>query len=506
MKTRLLTPGQSTAERRASSVPARSVQLKPAVSQPGDRFEQEADRVARAVSRGEPAPMMAGRAAAGIQRKCAACEEEAKANRREPTTDSGSPLPASSRTFFERRMGNDFRDVRVHTGSRAAKSASAMNALAYTSGNDIVFGKGQYRPETTAGRELLAHELTHVVQQRNSAGNTPDVQRLGDPSQAPANLACELATTSAPDVFSDIYFPISSNTLDAANVAKIAGFIATWEQAGAEDQIRVDGFASTDGPEPLNWTLSCNRAQAVVRELENPTGGQDGIPPQFITEVFANGETDQFGPDLELNRRATIAADLTEPPPCANPGVLRTLDLQPVFLRTDPADPAPTGATWTPRLTSANQIWGKVGVSFVELSPVTLDTADKAAGDDAASQARIRALRSAAGVEVFLVDNDMPGSGGANTLPPIGAGCGANGNIVMSDRGTSDTLLAHELGHILGLDHPTDLPPFNPGDPNTILEPSGSNSIANPTRNTIVNYSRILCPDPSGSICLNPDP
>lgn len=527
MRQRLTVPAQgSTASRSEAALRPSGSQLK--VSQPGDRFEREAEQAARSISRGAALPSLArGGVGVDVQRKCAKCEEEEKkqnwiqrraAGTGSPTasrqqidsaTAGGGPLPEQTRTFFEHRLGNDFSDVRVHTDARAAESARDLQAHAYTRGSNIVFGAGQYRPDSNAGRELLAHELTHVVQQRNEgAGNTPAVQRIGDPSQAPANLSCDPATTSAPNVFSDIYFPISANVLDEESVAKIAGFIATWEEAGAEDQIRVDGFASTDGPEPLNWTLSCNRAEAVVRELENPTGGQNGIPPQFITEVFANGETAQFGPALELNRRATIAADLTEPPPCANPGVLRTLDLQPVFLRTDPTDPSPTGATWTARLTASNQIWGKLGVSFVELSPLTIDTPLKTAGGSNADIAAIRALRRAAGVEIFLVDNDMTASGGAATGfdPATNTGCGPDGNVVMSDRGTSNTLLAHELGHVLGLDHPTDLPPLNPGDPNTILEPSGSNSIPNPTRNTIVNYSRILCPDPSGSTCLNPDP
>ena len=176
-----------------------------------------------------------------------------------------------------------------------------------------------------------------------------------------------------------------------------------------------------------------------------------------------------------------------------------------MFLRTDPADASPTGTSWATRLASANAIWGKLGVTFVELAPLTIDTPLKTAGDTTASRNAVAALQTGAGVEVFLVDNNMARFGGASTLPPIGAGCGPDGNIVMSDLGTSNTLLAHELGHTLGLDHPTDPPPFNPGDPNTIMETSGSNSVANPTRNTMVNFSRIRCPPGSGTTCLNPD-
>jgi hypothetical protein len=101
-------------------------------------------------------------------------------------------------------------------------------------------------------------------------------------------------------------------------------------------------------------------------------------------------------------------------------------------------------------------------------------------------------------VDVFLVDNDMTWSGGAGT---INSGSAA-AQIVMSDRGASDTLLAHELGHVLlGDGHPPAT-----GDPNTIMEPSRSHSTANPVRNTIGNYQRIVWPVPSGSTCLQPDP
>lgn len=77
----------------------------------------------------------------------------------------GQPLDAGARSFMESRFGHDFSGVRVHTGGRAAESARSVNALAYTVGRDIVFGSGQYAPSTMAGKMLLAHELTHTVQQ-----------------------------------------------------------------------------------------------------------------------------------------------------------------------------------------------------------------------------------------------------------------------------------------------------------------------------------------------------
>src|SRR6266516_6868887 len=77
----------------------------------------------------------------------------------------GQPLDQATRTFMEPRFGHDFSKVRVHTDARATESAHAVNALAYTVGHNIVFGGGQYTPNTTAGQRLLAHELTHTVQQ-----------------------------------------------------------------------------------------------------------------------------------------------------------------------------------------------------------------------------------------------------------------------------------------------------------------------------------------------------
>src|SRR5260370_31886905 len=80
----------------------------------------------------------------------------------------GQPLDAASRAFFEPRFGHDFSQVRLHTDAKAAESARAVTALAYTVGRDVVFGSEQFAPRTTEEQLLLAHELTHVVQQSNA--------------------------------------------------------------------------------------------------------------------------------------------------------------------------------------------------------------------------------------------------------------------------------------------------------------------------------------------------
>lgn len=88
---------------------------------------------------------------------------------------SGAPLDRNSRNFFEPRFGHDFSHVRVHTDANAARSARAVNAMAYTAGNSIVFDHGQFSPHAPAGRKLLAHELAHVVQQGGSVSRMPQV-------------------------------------------------------------------------------------------------------------------------------------------------------------------------------------------------------------------------------------------------------------------------------------------------------------------------------------------
>jgi hypothetical protein len=104
----------------------------------------------------------------------------------------GAPLDASDRTFFESRFGRDFSRVRVHTDARAAESARAVAALAYAVGEHIVFGADQYHPETAAGRELLAHELAHTLQQRGGGADLPDHLEV-----APAEDAAEREADAA---------------------------------------------------------------------------------------------------------------------------------------------------------------------------------------------------------------------------------------------------------------------------------------------------------------------
>jgi uncharacterized protein DUF4157 len=120
-------------------------------------------------------------------------------------SSGGSPLDSPTRSFMEERMGHDFSDVRVHTGGQATESARSVNAQAYTVGSDIVFQSDKYSPESDSGKRMLAHELTHVVQQRSGPVDgtpAPGGINISHPSdrfeQAAEHSADQVMASSAP--------------------------------------------------------------------------------------------------------------------------------------------------------------------------------------------------------------------------------------------------------------------------------------------------------------------
>lgn len=149
-----------------------------AINHFGDEFEQEADRVAAHVMGMLPEDVTDGSRAFMarplIQRRAdgpASGVVDAHPFVHAAMVSQGRPLDSEACRFFEPRFGHDFGQVRVHTNARAAASARALNARAYTVGQDIVFASGRYAPDTFAGRHLLAHELAHVVQQGRSSSS-----------------------------------------------------------------------------------------------------------------------------------------------------------------------------------------------------------------------------------------------------------------------------------------------------------------------------------------------
>ncbi|HEY0764461.1 MAG TPA: DUF4157 domain-containing protein [Pyrinomonadaceae bacterium] len=145
-------------------------------------------RASRVMQRAATAQVQTKCGCSSLAGECNECRESRKPERvDEVINTSGEPLDRSTRSFMEPRFGHDFSNVRVHTDARAAESAAALKAQAYTIGNHVVFGNGNYLPGTSSGQQLLAHELTHVVQQSSSpvaSANGATVQR--QPAPAPA--------------------------------------------------------------------------------------------------------------------------------------------------------------------------------------------------------------------------------------------------------------------------------------------------------------------------------
>lgn len=251
----------------------------------------------------------------------------------------GQPLPLSTRRFFEDRMARDFSAVRVHADARADELARSVNALAFTHANHLVFRLGAYRPDTSAGRHLLAHELAHTIQQRASpltdrdsatteaslqrSAMTPDNvdvpagQPLCEKTPPPGDMTCPKGTRSTGSG-TPITFGRESSTINPADLLKLSSIAAGWHEGGGVQMLRIDGFASCDGPAEVNWRLSCERAEMVRAELAT-----QGVDPEYI-EVFAYGETNEFSITEPLqtwpNRRAMVSVD-GFPPECPDCGL-----------------------------------------------------------------------------------------------------------------------------------------------------------------------------------------
>lgn len=191
---------------------------------------------------------------------------------------SGQPLDTNTRVFMESRLGHDFSQVRIHTNEKAAESAQAVNALAYTVGRNVVFGTGQYAPATDAGRRLLAHELTHVVQQGHSAvGQVTAVSQPSNPREREAADVAERFTRMPAAVSED-------------------------EDAGSPERSAADGSVSsavqrqvaegdTEEAAPVGEEVVADEEEGIEvdprdQRLQRRAMGQAASVPPIIDEVL----------------------------------------------------------------------------------------------------------------------------------------------------------------------------------------------------------------------------
>jgi outer membrane protein OmpA-like peptidoglycan-associated protein len=212
---------------------------------------------------------------------------------------AGQPLPSEERFFFESRFRQDFSAVRVHSDAQAAEAAEQMGARAFAIGPDLVFGPGQYAPQTMAGLELIGHELTHTIQQAESGQAAvqmdPKGGKEGIGNAPPSEQVISFDTEGAEDGF--VLFPSGSADVTSTMEKKMDGIIA-----GATEpvSIHIHGYASQEGDPTYNYNLSAHRGVNAKHYLESR------LPPGSQVVVFAHGAHKGFG-DLSSNRRVGVS-------------------------------------------------------------------------------------------------------------------------------------------------------------------------------------------------------
>jgi hypothetical protein len=209
---------------------------------------------------------------------------------------SGQPLDAKARSFFEPRFDYDFSRVRLHTDAKAAESAQAVNALAYTVGRDIVFGGGQYAPGTNAGQRLLAHELTHASQQGAVAYSAPH----------------ELAIGPAHDNYEREADAVAAHAgINGADVDRRSSLARPGLQRQPKSPARVD--EKEDRPEikitPATRTIPlAEAAQQPVPIASAPTASAPtGLPDKSAPGKSTSSDKTEKGPEIETSYQGSLA-------------------------------------------------------------------------------------------------------------------------------------------------------------------------------------------------------
>jgi outer membrane protein OmpA-like peptidoglycan-associated protein len=315
------------------------IQRKARIGPVDDPLEREADRIADVVLAGKPIGAINGTTSNAPQRKCAQCEEEEKALQRKcahcsaeeeahgdmaetaarAVSQGGAPLTTEQRAYFEPRFGRDFSNVRIHSSSEAGRAATSINARAYTVGSHIAFATGGCAAHSAAADRLLAHELTHVVQQQGSAvpmirRQPTDEEPAAEPELDPkARRAAEIAAskTSPGGVHGSLRpfhivldnFAIDSAVLKAEHSETLAEIVDMVKSAPKGNlRLEIGGHTDDTGDDPRNNRLSRQRALAVQRMLRR--AGVDVVAMGFgEREPAAGNDTEER---RSRNRRVEI--------------------------------------------------------------------------------------------------------------------------------------------------------------------------------------------------------
>ena len=266
------------------------LQTKLQIGEVGDRYEQEADLVADRVMRmleqniqHQVEPEAIANAITPLQRRSTDQEQisEVPPIVNEVLHSQGQPLEPETRTFMESRFGHDFGHVRVHTDLKAAASAKAVNALAYTVGPTIVFAAGKYAPFVPEGRRLLAHELAHTIQQSSVSFG---VQRGGVAGSILQRVPSCARPTSCPAEFCGDFINKEDAKSDlAANRDRLLSLVGQPVLDGGAEEVRALYGDFLDGGHALR-DLSSRLARFFARS--STTGRSIRFLDRSLEEYF----------------------------------------------------------------------------------------------------------------------------------------------------------------------------------------------------------------------------
>jgi uncharacterized protein DUF4157 len=327
------------------------------------------DRLHTAPQHEPPAPMHVGGRL--LQRKCACgggggecdeCKEHPPIQRRAigapgPVTappivhdtlqSPGRPLDGSTGAFMQSAFGHDFGKVRVHTDARAADSARAVNAHAYTVGEDVVFGAGAYAPDTQAGKRLIAHELTHVVQQRGSRTEHASEQELENEAETRAldvtrggsTRATPLQVQSAPlSVQRDAHKAVApADRIKNVDLTRLEDMKVIRKEPddpalkGIAVQITLDSFMAASGEADVEGAADCDKFRFGFFQICRPFDTRRVVWGSASSKVdFGDDRSEGIRkqePALDVNTKGDIftveeePADLTKA--CAAKGAAK---------------------------------------------------------------------------------------------------------------------------------------------------------------------------------------
>jgi hypothetical protein len=294
----------------APDLPSRSepppplLQQKVAIGPVNDPLEHEADRVADQVLHMPASQTVALTAAPQVSRKWAQCEagHEVQPKRADPArgpvgeapvlvrqvlNSPGRPLDAATRAYFEPRFKYDFSAVRIHTDAQATESARQVNSLAYAIGTNVVFRSDTYAPDTPVGKGLLAHELTHVVQQRHAPANGP--LSLG----SPVDLAEQEAELAAKGVMSGRQAAFPAGSENAARVVR-----------------RSPGPRTPPTPSPPQWLgplrAGATHLQGDLWDVQISSLGRSPVGPHDQMQAYLRAFNQNRPPGVEAMESAHI--------------------------------------------------------------------------------------------------------------------------------------------------------------------------------------------------------